>query len=172
MANFAAMMVLETYFPSVDETILEMALELNGDDVDKTRMYLQKKGYELDSAAAAALTPRKNEATEESLHKSAGMLQLQKRFPDMEVMVLEATLRAFDDDVNQASNYLEQHGHVMHAEKMVRTKKENPPKEGTILSSPRGQTQEVVVQHVNQKDQETDEQRKLREQQELEDALL
>jgi len=124
MANFASMMMLQTMFPDTSDDDIEQALELNGGDVDKTRNYLEKKGLKMSNAAKEALKPRPNVANAQTILASNSMLLLQKRFPDIETIILTSTLKAFDNDVKKATEYLEKKNHVMHIRKMVRNPNE------------------------------------------------
>lgn len=99
MATFAGMTILQTFFPDADEDILESVLDAYDGDVDKARNFIEKSGsFKENSAAKKAAKPKKNEATKKTVTQSAGMLALQKEFPDLEVDTLKATLMAFDDD--------------------------------------------------------------------------
>lgn len=92
--------------------------------MEQAKAFLLEKFYsKADPVALEALKVKENVATEETMIESTGMLRLQKMFPDMEVDVLSATLRAFNDNVNEAAEYLEQNGSVMHSQQLVRNEK-------------------------------------------------
>lgn len=66
MAYFAEMTIMQTLFPKTDEDILECVLEAHDGDVEKARIYLEKKGgIKADETAVNAMKPRENVATKE-----------------------------------------------------------------------------------------------------------
>jgi len=112
---------LQLIFMDTDDKIIQDALQKNGGDFDVTFEYLQSRGYKVDPSSLEAMKPKpKNEATPLSMTNSQGMLRLQKEFPEMDKMILNATLKTFDYNANEASKYLQKHGHKMHTDKMDR----------------------------------------------------
>ncbi|PRP77345.1 hypothetical protein PROFUN_05590 [Planoprotostelium fungivorum] len=102
------------------------ALKRNDNDFDQTLQYLMNKGHKADQSSLEAMKPKpKNEATPLTMTNSAGMLRLQKEFPDQDKIVLNATLKAFDYNAEDASKYLHKHGHKMHLDKMDRSGENN-----------------------------------------------
>src|SRR5690242_11113089 len=75
--NFASMMMLQTMFPDLPDHQLETALLMFEGDVDKSRQFLEKRGYKMNEITKEAMKIKPNVATKETITASSGMLALQ-----------------------------------------------------------------------------------------------